>query len=68
MAEETTIRPEPIVTSEAPRSQISTGDIAMLGDAFSGAAGAMRGMGGAPDYSQVLPGGTPIGQGGIGSA
>jgi len=27
MAEETTIRPEPIVTSEAPRSQISTGDI-----------------------------------------
>ena len=27
MADETTIKPEPIVTSEAPRSQISTGDI-----------------------------------------
>jgi len=27
MAEETTIRPEPVVTSEAPRSQLSTGDI-----------------------------------------
>jgi hypothetical protein len=27
MAEQTTIQPEPLVTSEAPRSQISTGDI-----------------------------------------
>src|SRR6516164_4354136 len=27
MAEETTIKPEQVVTSEAPRSQISTGDI-----------------------------------------
>src|SRR5215469_3578143 len=27
MAEETTIRPEPVVTSEAPRSQLTTGDI-----------------------------------------
>jgi hypothetical protein len=55
------------------RSQASnallSGNLAMLGTAFSGAAGAMKGMGGTPDdLSQPLPGSTPLGQGGIGSA
>ena len=55
------------------RSQSSnallSGNIAMLSDAFQGAAGAFKDMGGPePDYSQVLPGGAPLGQGGIGSA
>ena len=50
------------------RSQSSnallSGDIAMLGDAFAGAAGAFKGMGG----EQPLAGSAPLGQGGIGSA
>jgi hypothetical protein len=54
------------------RSQSSnallSGNIAMLGDLFQGGAGAFKGTGGTPDYSQVLPGGAPLGQGGIGSA
>ena len=54
------------------RSQSSnallSGNIAMLGDLFSGAAGAATGMGGAPDLSQPLPGSRPLGQGGIGRA
>jgi hypothetical protein len=47
-----------------------TGNVAMLADAFGAAAGAIKGMGGTPtpDYSQVLPGGAPLGHGGIGSA
>jgi hypothetical protein len=55
------------------RSQASnallSGDLAMLGTAFGAGAGAMKGMGGTPDdLSQPLPGSTPLGQGGIGSA
>jgi hypothetical protein len=54
------------------RSQSSnallSGDIAMLSDVFQGAAGALGGPGGTPDFSQPLPGSRPLGQGGIGSA
>jgi multidrug efflux pump subunit AcrA (membrane-fusion protein) len=54
------------------RSQASnallSGDIAMLGDAFQGMAGAFQNMPGSPDLRQPLPGSTPLGQGGIGSA
>jgi hypothetical protein len=47
-----------------------SGDIAMIGTAFSGAAGAIKdyNVPGGPDLSQPLPGSTPLGQGGIGSA
>jgi hypothetical protein len=48
---------------------LMAGNISMLATAFSGAAGAMGASGGAsPDLSQPLPGGAPMGQGGIGSA
>src|SRR6516162_2716833 len=38
-----------------------SGDIAMLGTAFSGAAGTLKGMPGPPDLSQPLPGSAPLG-------
>jgi hypothetical protein len=56
------------------RSQSSnallSGDTAMLGDLFSGMAGALGGAapGGAPSYNAPLPGSAPLGQGGIGHA
>ena len=56
------------------RSQASnallSGNIAMLGDIFSGGAAAFKpgAPGPTPDYSQPLEGSTPLGQGGIGSA
>jgi hypothetical protein len=52
----------------AASNALLSGDIAMLGTAFSGAAGTLKGMPGPPDLSQPLPGSAPLGRGGIGSA
>jgi hypothetical protein len=51
----------------AASNALMAGNISMMGDLFSGLAGAM-GTPGAPTSNQPLPGSAPLGQGGIGSA